>query len=80
MRTEGPKYWVIYFLNNDSCLFTFYQLLDKKAFKKKLMANGSNSGQAKSPTKEQMDTGGIKFQDFKGKKSINTIDSCLFIF
>ena len=29
--------------------------------KKKLLANG----QSKSPTKEQMDTGGIKFPDFK---------------
>jgi len=34
---------------------------DKKAMKKKLLANG----QSKSPTKEQMDTGGIKFPDFK---------------
>merc|ERR1712062_831620 len=44
------------------------QLLDKKPNKKKLMANGqsSGSGQPKSPLKEQMDTGGIKFPDFKG--------------
>ena len=40
-------------------------LMDKKALKKKIMANGSN-GPTKSPTKEQMDTGGIKFPDFKG--------------
>merc|ERR1712223_1901076 len=40
-------------------------LMDKKALKKKMIsANGSNV-QSKSPTKEQMDTGGIKFPDFK---------------
>ena len=35
----------------------------KKAQKKKSI--GINNGQSKSPTKEQMDTGGIKFPDFK---------------
>jgi len=39
--------------------------LDKKALKKKMMGANGSTLQSKSPIKEQMDTGGIKFPDFK---------------